>query len=504
MSTLGVIALVLAAVVVAAAIAVTLVLRRRSSDEVTGSPRTVADLVRLRAEQAADATPVVPEPPAAEVPAADVDQPTGSRVPGAVVGGPPVEAPSPEPVAAPPVVNQPVVHQPAAGLSGGNQPAPPHTGSDTPWGRAARMTGGDGVVWATADTDHEWSGWADWADVDDTGSGVPAAAEPGFRPVILPAVSPELFGTRVPPHLVPAPVPDPAPEETAAAAEEPAVTALPVRAEPLALAPPTPPEPAEAPAADPSDTAPDPTTEEPAVRRHTPAETAAEQAAADLALLRTFGSAPDAYDDDDDALMSPPTAVLAAPATGDGVAQPVAFRVVGRDGAGLEGAGVTLLDDLGRETTGTVADADGCGEVSAPHPGSYVLVSSAPGHQPGAVAITVTDAPVKAEVLLARSASVAGTVNGEDGPIVGARLTLVQDGEIVDTTGTGPTGEYWIADLAAGDYGLSVTAAECEPVAVLLTVPDETDMRHDLELIPAGLPAPAVDHDDDDVMIGQM
>ena len=248
---------------------------------------------------------------------------------------------------------------------------------------------------------------------------------------------------------------------------------------------------------------PDATPEELAVRRRTAAETAAEQAAADLALLRTFGCAPagsaaPAVDDEDDAPMSPSVAP-AAPAPVTGSAQTVAFRVVGRDGDGIDGAGVTLLDDRGRETTTAVADAKGRGEVRAPHPGSYVLVSAAPGHQPGAAAVTVGGEPVEAEVLLARSASVAGTVFGEDGPIVGARLTLVQDGEIVDTTGTGPGGEYWISDLAAGDYGLSVSAHDCEPAALLLTVPDETDLRHDIELVPAGLPAPTAA---DDVMIG--
>jgi Carboxypeptidase regulatory-like domain len=175
----------------------------------------------------------------------------------------------------------------------------------------------------------------------------------------------------------------------------------------------------------------------------------------------------------------------------------VAFRVVGRDGAGVPGAGVTLLDDRGGEAAGAVTGADGRGTVLAPHPGSYVLVSAAVGHQPGAVAITVAGEPVSADLLLARSASLSGVVHGEDGPVVGARLTLVQDGEIVDTAESGPGGAYRIADLAAGEYGLSVTASECEPAAVLVTVPDETDLQHDVELDPVGLNRPA-----DDVMIG--
>ena len=462
MSTLGLVAMVLAALVVAVVVAVWWTLRRRTSGEETGSPRTVADLVRMRAEQAADAAPA-PDPVAAGVAAG-----AGATAvqEGAVESPvePSVDVSTPDPaVVAPAAVEPARAETPPI-------PARVHagTGSDTPWGRAARMTDGDGAVWATGDTDHEWSGWADWADVDDTGSGVPDPPEPRFRPVVLPAVSPDLFGTRT------APPPDPTGSD----------------------APPPP--------------VPDPTTEEAAVRaRRTAAEAAAEQAAVDLALLRTFGCTTAESDvdsnvgDGDGATVSPAAIALLAPVPLEGPARPVTFRVVGRDGTGVGGAGVTLLDDHGRESAQAKADAQGGGEIRAPHPGSYVLVSAAPGHQPGAVAITVADAPVEAEVLLARSASVAGSVFGEDGPIIGARMTLMQDGEIVDTTGTGPDGEYWMADLAAGDYSLSVTAAECESVAILLTVPDETDLRHDVELVPAGLPAASADADAD-VMIGQL
>ncbi len=513
MSTLGVVALVLAALVVAAVVILYRVVRR-SPGVAPGSPRTVADLVRMRAEQAAEAPPalvepvetgpVAAEPVVAEPVAAEAVAPKpGDPKPGdpepadtaegeAAVTSPavPVAEPPSEPAADPEPgrVGTPAVAQLAA--------------SDTPWSRAVRMTEGDGAVWATGEGDHDWSEWADWADVDETASGVPERSAPQLRPVVLPAVSPELFG----PRPVPAPAgPVPAVAEVRPAAAVPArpVLALvvdePAGTEPI--------DPVVAAATHESDTAsePDATPEELAVRRRTAAETAAEQAAADLALLRTFGCTPASsdLDDEDDAPMSPAVAP-AAPAPSTGAAQTVAFRVVGRDGDGIDGAGVTLLDDRGRETTAAVAAAKGRGEVRAPHPGGYVLVSAASGHQPGAVAVTVAAEPVEAEVLLARSASVAGAVFGEDGPIVGARLTLVQEGEIVDTTGTGPDGEYWLSDLAAGDYGLSISAHDCEPVALLLTVPDETDLRHDVELLPVGLPPATATDADDDVMIGQL
>lgn len=235
--------------------------------------------------------------------------------------------------------------------------------------------------------------------------------------------------------------------------------------------------------------------------RRTAAETAAEQAAADLALLRTFGFS-EAGGPPDGESMTSLTATLDDPAASeDGSARPVRFHVVGRDGKGVGEAAVALLDDRGRETATAVADTGGRGELRAPHAGSYVLVSTAADHQPGAVAITVADEPVDAEVLLARSASLAGTVFGEDGPVVGARLTLVQDGEIVDSVISAADGTYRVTDLAAGEYGLSVTAADCEPVAALLDVQDEQELRHDVDLEPAGIPSGPGPADSDDLMI---
>uniref|UniRef100_UPI001C5D1EED MSCRAMM family protein n=1 Tax=Pseudonocardia nigra TaxID=1921578 RepID=UPI001C5D1EED len=237
--------------------------------------------------------------------------------------------------------------------------------------------------------------------------------------------------------------------------------------------------------------------------RRSPDERAAEQAAADLALLRTFGVAGSRMREDATSVVA-----LAAVARGtvepasDGAAQPVRFRAVRRNGVPVAHASVTLLDDRGREAGEGTADGEGCGEVLAPGSGSYVLVSTAAGHQPGAVAITVAGGPADAEVLLVRSASVSGAVYGEDGPVIGARVTLVQDGEVIGTADTGADGKYRIEDLGSGEYDLAVAAPECEPVASALEIPDEADLHHDVDLVPAGLPA--MDRRaDDDLLSGQ-
>ncbi|OZM84076.1 carboxypeptidase-like regulatory domain-containing protein [Pseudonocardia sp. MH-G8] len=233
----------------------------------------------------------------------------------------------------------------------------------------------------------------------------------------------------------------------------------------------------------------------------TPDERAAEQAAADLALLRTFGFADPGLRPDQAPVVAMARPDEEAGATAAGEAQPVRYRAVHRDATTVAGAAVTLLDDRGGDVAAGTADADGRGEVLAPAPGGYVLVSTAPGHLPGAVAITVTTSPVEADVLLARAASVSGAVHGEDGPVAGARVTLVQDGEVIDATDTDADGGYRIGDIGAGEYGLSVAAPGCQPTATMIDIVEEADLRNDVALTPAS-PVADADPATGDVMSG--
>jgi hypothetical protein len=219
----------------------------------------------------------------------------------------------------------------------------------------------------------------------------------------------------------------------------------------------------------------------------TPAEQAAEQAAADLALLRTFGYADPGLRPDSAPVVSLASSQepVAEPEP-DGAAQPVRFAVVTPGGAPVGKAALTLLDDRGRDVAKGSAGADGRGELQAPRPGSFMLVASSVGFQAVAVAVAVAEAPAEVAVTLTPSASVGGTVLGEDGPIAGARVTLVQDSEIVDAVDSGRDGGYRIEDVPPGEYGLSVAAAGCEPYAALLVVPDASAVHRDVDLEPAG------------------
>ena len=69
--------------------------------------------------------------------------------------------------------------------------------------------------------------------------------------------------------------------------------------------------------------------------------------------------------------------------------------------------------------------------------------------------------------------------------MVGARVVLVQDGEVVDETDSGLAGEFRFGELSAGEYGLSVAADGHAPVALLLHVSEADDLLQDVTLDPA-------------------
>jgi Carboxypeptidase regulatory-like domain len=225
---------------------------------------------------------------------------------------------------------------------------------------------------------------------------------------------------------------------------------------------------------------------EPIRERRAPAVPVPVAGGTDFNLRRTFGLLGPAPDGEAaitlsgsvDADRPPPDAEM-------GPSHSVRFRVVRRDGTTVAGAAVNLLDDHGRETGTGYADVQGCGEIRTPHPGRYMLIGTAPGHRPGAAAVSTVDGPAEAEVLLVRSAALSGSVRGTRGPIAGATLTLMQDGDIIDATQSGLGGAYRIQELDAGGYGLSVDAEGWEPFAVLLDIDGGADVHRDVELAPA-------------------
>lgn len=161
---------------------------------------------------------------------------------------------------------------------------------------------------------------------------------------------------------------------------------------------------------------------------------------------------------------------------------PVRFRVAGRDAVAVVGAEVTLLNGRGVTVTSGVAGPDGRGRFVVPHPDTYMLVASAPGHQPAAVTVAAQAGPVDVNLLLVRSASVSGAVRVNGDAVPDAQLTLVQDGEVVDMVSTGTSGRYRMSDLAGGEYALAVAADGSPPTVLVLHLPEEDDLTYDVDL----------------------
>ncbi|HWM59241.1 MAG TPA: carboxypeptidase regulatory-like domain-containing protein, partial [Pseudonocardia sp.] len=200
-----------------------------------------------------------------------------------------------------------------------------------------------------------------------------------------------------------------------------------------------------------------------------------------IAGLRAFGP----ISTDDHVVTLSGVESVAAPSDGEGSAQRIDVRITRRDGSVIGGAGARLLDGRGEQVAAGYADAQGCGRLLAPHATRYLLVCTAPEHQPGAVAVSTVDGPVQAHVALIRSASVRGTVGGPGGPVAGARLTLQSDGEPVDAVDSESDGGYQLVDVAAGGYGLTAVAGGCAPSTAALDIADGAQLHVDFALEPA-------------------
>lgn len=169
-----------------------------------------------------------------------------------------------------------------------------------------------------------------------------------------------------------------------------------------------------------------------------------------------------------------PAAALAAPGTA-----PALVRGTVRDGTGAPVArtALTLLDTSGRQLARATSREDGTYALDTAARGSLVLIGAAPGHQPQVVTLTVTGTPVSHDlVILPSPGGLAGTVRGGDGEALPGALVVATDqhGDVTASTTSGTDGRYLIADLAPGDYTLSVSAPGHRPTAAPATVTADT------------------------------
>ncbi|TVT19441.1 DUF1416 domain-containing protein [Amycolatopsis acidiphila] len=163
----------------------------------------------------------------------------------------------------------------------------------------------------------------------------------------------------------------------------------------------------------------------------------------------------------------------------------VAGRVSDTDGAPIPRAAVTLVDSAGRQTGRTAADETGRFRLAAPGAGAYVLITSAPAHQPEAATVTVTGSPVRLEIALRGSGGLRGVVRAATTgvPIMDAAVTLTDArGDVVDSRLSGPSGEYAFTSLPAGTYVLAVNASGYRPTAAAVTTGETGAAQQDVEL----------------------
>ncbi|MDX3225544.1 MFS transporter [Streptomyces sp. ME19-01-6] len=173
-----------------------------------------------------------------------------------------------------------------------------------------------------------------------------------------------------------------------------------------------------------------------------------------------------------------------APLAGGGVQG----RVLGPGDAPLAGAAVTLIDNTGRQLGRTVSGPDGRYSLAAPDAGSFVLIASAPGHQPQAATLLLSDAPVTCDVRLAGGGGPTGTVRTLGGePLAGATATATgPDGAVAATATADEKGDFALPELAPGSYTLTISAEGHRPHAAPLEITGHGQLpRIDAELRPA-------------------
>jgi hypothetical protein len=168
---------------------------------------------------------------------------------------------------------------------------------------------------------------------------------------------------------------------------------------------------------------------------------------------------------------------------------PVSGRVRTADGASITGAAVTLADLSGRQVAVAQTDTAGQYRLAAPGAGSYLVIVSAPGHQPAASVLTAPGAGTSHDIVLRGGSGLTGVVRagGSGQPVSGATVTVANGrGEIAGAVTTGADGSYRLSQLAEGQYTLVVAAAAYAPLAEQVAVEEGGLAQHDVELPASG------------------
>jgi uncharacterized protein YfaS (alpha-2-macroglobulin family) len=135
-------------------------------------------------------------------------------------------------------------------------------------------------------------------------------------------------------------------------------------------------------------------------------------------------------------------------------------------------ATLTLIDVRGQQVGHTVTQADGSYDVRTSASGTYVLIASAPQHDPQVATLAVGDQPLEFDLVLAGSGKLTGTVRDTDGRAVAQAMVIVTDvrGEVVTRGATLDDGTFGFNGVVAGTYTIAVSAGAYRPAAVPVEV----------------------------------
>lgn len=178
----------------------------------------------------------------------------------------------------------------------------------------------------------------------------------------------------------------------------------------------------------------------------------------------------------------------------------VAGRIRHDDGQPVPGATLTLIDPRGQQISRATGEPNGDYLIAAPEPGNYVLIVSAPGHQPTATGVAIGWTPQQLDVPLHGAGELSGAVRSAatGAPVPDTVVTLTDEhGEVVGSAVSSADGGYLCRGVVPGTYTLVALARHMRPGAATLTVPGTGILRHDIALAPKAVLAGSVRTDDD-------
>lgn len=154
----------------------------------------------------------------------------------------------------------------------------------------------------------------------------------------------------------------------------------------------------------------------------------------------------------------------------------IAGNVTDTNGAVLSGVTVTVLQGSTVVTSGST-DAEGNYTFADLNAGTYSVRFTKTGYQSitrGSVQVTagqLTTVDVQLTATQAQTGSITGTVTDNSGrAVAGATVDLLVQGSVSRATTTSSSGTFQFASVAAGSYGVRVTAGNLPPVTQTITV----------------------------------